>query len=110
MLRVLELPLPVGGRQVLADVLELPGRHAGVGRRQHELRVRRGDVDEPARLVVSLLLLFLRLRVRVCLCVCVRVCVSDKHVFERQVENPRRNLPTLDTGLRGITSVVHVMM
>lgn len=61
MLRVLQLPLSVGRRQVLADVFELPRGHAGVRRREHELRVRSCDVHEPAGLVVSLLFFLLGL-------------------------------------------------
>ena len=61
MLRVLELPFPVGGCQVVADILELPRGHAGRGLGQHEIRVRRRHVDEAACVVVPLLLLLLRL-------------------------------------------------
>lgn len=91
-LRVLELPLPVGRRQVLADVLELPRRHAGVGRRQHELRVRRGDVDEPTRLVVSLFFLFLCLFRSYGVLPLYSVCyVSFLAQGERQTNNSRKD-------------------
>lgn len=61
MLWVLQLSPPVGRSKILADILELPRGDACVGRRQNELRMRRGDVDEAAGLIVSFLLLLLRL-------------------------------------------------